>query len=140
MDNRVFNVNGAGIENLEAILSLLLNENKFKGIVSYKVVGWRIDKEKGFILYWHVKDANVTPFPTNMSAKWLAPLIMNWLESDEAKEMQCTDWDSDTDHDGSNEYGFRVYTEEWGHINFDNGGIDHYTIGAVRPAYLWYGK
>ena len=38
------------------------------------------------------------------------------------------------DHDGENELGWRVYTEEWGQVNGD------WHCLAIRPAYLWYGK
>lgn len=135
MDNRIFNVNGIGVKELTNTLILLLESGSYY----IKVVGWRIHPEKGFILYWDAKDENVTPFPSVMSATWLAPMIMNWLESDDAKRMKCIGKDADYDHDGSNEYGFRVYIEDWSRIQ--TGQSDEgYSIAAIRPAYLWYGK
>ena len=134
MDNRIFNVNGKGIEALKATLNLLLN---FNG--TSKVRGWRIHPEKGFILYWVNNKPNITPFPAEMSFELLAPIIMNWLLTDEAKNMKYDSWDEYGDHDGSNSYGFRVYVDAWGQVATKESDAP-YTICAIRPAYLWYSK
>jgi len=67
--------------------------------------------------------------------------LWNWLENfNEIEKMKFKRWEDNADHDGSNEIGFRIYTEEWGHIKINKHSIDHYTIGAIKPVYLWYGK
>lgn len=50
-------------------------------------------------------------------------------------KLQFENWEYNADHDGSNEQGFRIYTESWGKIS-----DEWYSIGAIKPVYLWYGK
>jgi hypothetical protein len=65
--------------------------------------------------------------------------LWTWLHSDEAKEITMDDWDADVDQDGDNHLGWRLYTEDWGHISINNR-LDSYSIAAFKPAWLWYGK
>ena len=131
MDNRIFNVNGTGDELLLKALELALMQEWSK---STTMEAWKIDKEKGLILYWHA-DGEAIPFPSPLSAEQLLPIVSGFLASKEAKEVTCEGWDADTDHDGCNGFGWRVYCEDWGHI-----GRDHYAFIAIKPAYIWYGK
>lgn len=50
-------------------------------------------------------------------------------------KLELENWDYNIKHDGSNSKGFRIYTEDWGRVN-----DEWYTIGAIKPVYLWYGK
>lgn len=144
MDNKIFNVNGRTKEQLRLALQLLLlneyGENK-------KVRGWYLSKKNGLILTWLVDSSNkAIPFTDRMgkeseiSGEELVDLLWNWLSSDEAKYVECVDWDADLDHDGSNEKGWRLYTGQWGHVSENDITVDHYSIAAFKPAFLWYGK
>lgn len=133
MDNRVFNVNGKGDELLLATLKLVASQvgsnTKFKG--------WYFNPKKGLVLTWYndFKRCNVFLSDDGLIAEHVLPMVSTWLKSKEAKSMKLTGWDADLDHDGSNSMGWRVYCEDWGHIE-----DDHYTICAVTPANMWYGK
>ena len=125
-DNAIFNVNGSGLNCLKKTLSLAFSDKT--------ICGFRFKKEKGLILYNYGSSDKLTKFPSPISAVQAAEIVFNWLESKEAKEVPMQGWDSNADHDGENELGWRVYTEDWGHVDGDWNCI------AVKPAYLWYGK
>lgn len=144
MDNRVFNINGRTKEQLLlAVQLLLLNEYGEK----QKVKGWYYSQKKGLILTWLVDNKyRATAFtdrmgkPSEIGEKELVDLLWDWLSTDEAKEVVCENWDADTDHDGDNVKGWRLYTDEWGCIKETEHTLDHYSIAAFKPAWLWYGK
>jgi len=127
-DNLIFNVNGTEDEDLLNALKLVFSTS------GYKAESWIIDKKKGFVLLWSDNKGNKLPYP--MSALEIFPMIKGFLESEQAKEIECKDWDEDTDHDGDNELGWRVYTENWGKID----GVDGCSFLAIKPTYVWYGK
>lgn len=135
MDNPVFNYNGISLRQLTLALELYMFEkwNKF--------AGWRIDPIKGFILYWSVPEGcpEINKFPGLMSSEMVAPMIFAWIHSNESKSIPLSKQESMTDHDGDNELGFRIYTESWGRINSCYSS-DAYSILAVKPCYLWFGK
>lgn len=128
-DNPVFNINGQGLPKLKEVFRLAL------GIET--VAAWKFVKEKGLVFYSHFDPKNPggkTPFPTPLQAEQVADMSFSWLRSPEAKTVPCEGWDANADHDGTNEPGWRVYTEEWGFVDGE-----HYAV-AVRPVWLWYGK
>lgn len=126
-DNAIFNVNGSGFERLKLALELALGDST--------IVGWKVKKNKGICLYsYSSSDKEINLFPTPLSYDEVASVVFKWLESDEAETIELSDWDYDLDHDGSNSLGWRVYTEDWGHID------DDWHMVAITPAYLWYGK
>lgn len=118
MDNRIFNVNGRTKEQLTlAVKSLLLNEYG----QNQKVNGWYFRKDKGLVLCWHIKEKNHGKLftdrmgnPKPIEVDELVDLLWEWLSSDEADTVEPADWEDDLDHDGDNENGWRLYTEEWG--------------------------
>lgn len=143
MDNKIFNVNGRTKEQLRAALDLLLMD-EYGG--HRKVEGWYFLKDKGFVLTWHADVklgstafTNALGQPKVPTHEELTDILWEWLKSPDALSVPHTGWDHDADHDGDNELGWRLYTEDWGCVN-RNGGIDHYSIAALKPAYLWYGK
>jgi hypothetical protein len=144
MDNKIFNVNGKTKEQLSiAVKLLLLNEYG----QTQKVTGWYYSKEKGLVLTWLIKDGyKATPFTDRMGKQTeiddneLIDILWRWLDTEEAKNVECGGWDADSDHDGDNELGWRLYVDEWGHVQETAHSIDHYSIAAFKPAYLWYGK
>jgi hypothetical protein len=127
-DNAIFNVNGVGLERLKKTLSLALENNT--------VEGWKFKKEKGICLYQYdsTSKKDIQKFPVPLKAETVAELVFEWLKGDEAKTTTLQGWDIDADHDGSNELGWRAYTEDWGHVDGD------WNVLAVKPAYMWYGK
>lgn len=142
MGNKLFNVNGRTKQQLtNAIQSLLLDEyGKFT-----KVRGWYFLKNKGLVLSWSDDKTKAIPFtnrmgqPSEVSPSELIDILWDWLQTDEAKTVELGSWEEELDHDGSNELGWRLYTEDWGHIK--NGhDTDHYSIAAFKPCWLWYGK
>lgn len=130
MDNRQFNVNGKGEEDLLATLELVFKQEGKNTTCK----AWKITKKHGLILAWH-KDDRFTGLPAGMSAKTILPLVTSYLESPEAADVELTDWDENEDHDGSNSKGWRVYCEDWGHVD----GC-FYAICAIKSVYLWHGK
>ncbi len=140
MDNKQFNINGRTKEQLNLAVELLLLD-EYGG--KKGATGYYFSKEKGLVLTWHINSNKVTAFtnrlgqPEKMYAKELTDTLWKWLDTEEAKSTEKTDWDSDSDHDGSNELGWRLYVDEWGHIKGANGSLDHYSIAAFKPAYLW---
>ena len=129
MDNRIFNVNGSGLKTLETTLNLCFDQAGWSGCVS-----WKVSKEKGMILYWHESEKDTKPFPSKLTASEAAPIVYKWLET-ESNTIKQDGWDAETDYDGENSKGWRVYCEDWGHV-------DHspYAICAIRPVVLWHGK
>lgn len=127
-DNRIFNVNGRGDEQLLAALNLAFSQE------GSSAKAWKSSKRHGLILLWH-NGTDGTPFPSAMTAEECLPFIKAWLKSEDAKGVEMIGWDANADHDGDNGMGWRVYCEDWGHV--DNSSS---AICAVKPAMLWYGK
>lgn len=129
MDNRIFNVNGVTKEQLLATLKLaLLNEYG-----EVKVASCTVDPDKGLVLDWH--SDSPSKFPIKLKPDSICEIVWEWLQTDEARKTNLTGWDVNADHDGSNEWGFRVYCDDWGRV--DGYG---YSIVAIKPVYCWYGK
>jgi hypothetical protein len=130
MDNRIFNVNGTGLDALTKVLDLAFLQSGFNAAKC-----WRFIPEKGFVLFW--TDSNgAQKLPAPMGAAELAPMIHRWLESEDSTSMKCEGWDKRYDGgDVDTDLGWRVYVEDWGHI-----AGEWAAICAVRPAYMWYGK
>lgn len=136
-DNRQFNVNGRSEAMLLKALELAAMQNSN---TAGCFRGWQ-ENEKGMILCWMNNTNGIQAFPgcskpgAGLTASQVLPLVVSWLNSDEAKAIMLSDWDADMDHDGSNDRGWRVYCESWGHV-----GDNRYAICAVTPAWLWIGK
>lgn len=144
MDNRVFNINGRTKEQLTlAVKCLLLDEYNKKE----NVKGWYVNSKKGLVLTWLVKEGykahaftDRMSNPTPMEEDELVDTLWNWLHSKEAKTIECEGKDAQLeDSDVSTELGWRLYTEDWGHVH-DGSSMDHYSIAAFKPCHLWYGK
>lgn len=133
MDNRIFNVNGEGDDMLLRTLELVFEQESDNCTCK----GWISSPTHGLILLWHAEEyqKGVHMLPAPMKVKDILPIVVTWLKSDEAKKIKLKDWDRDADHDGSNGPGWRVYCEDWGHV--DN---NFYAICAITPAFMWYGK
>ena len=123
MDNKRFNVNGVCKDRLYKALELVMMKRKVKA--------WDIDDEKGFIIYWNATKNN-NKFPVKLDVNEITDIVWKWLESEEGQEFEA---DGDIDHDGHNKRGWLVYVDAWSKV------ADHdYSIVAIKPEYLWYGK
>lgn len=127
-DNPIFNVNGDTLKKLKQTFNLALDSDKINGYVFIK--------DKGLVLLSYVSstDKNVIKFPAPLNSDQIADIVFEWLKTEEALSVPREGWDEDADHDGDNELGWRVYTEDWGHIKGYHNAL------AIKPAYLWYGK
>jgi hypothetical protein len=123
-DNRVFDVNGESLAELEACLDLALLLEEDVGFL-----GFRIDPDQGVVLYTRVSDRTI-PFITAQGAKATADLVFNWLQltSYELYEKPGT-------HDGDNEKGWVAHMEFWGGVKGDSTA----TV-SIRPTWLWLGR
>lgn len=177
MDNKIFSVNGKSFYQFKTTLQLLLmdeydNEdqsNRF-GVIGSGIRGYKIDKKKGIILYWHLSDGveNVNNLLTLKTSKNIDKSLRKYkldLLNDEIKsritmpldlltyvlwellqnfdddEIEHSEWEKNfEDVDISFDKGFKIYTEDWGHIKVTSHTIDHYTKGAIKPVWCWYGK
>ena len=136
MDNRFFKVNGRSIEQLRATLLLALQTeyNDTDGRPRFKKVqSWEVDPVKGLVLNWHDNRGNKLPSAPDIDT--LTNLVWGWLQENGKTWKHFEHGEHDADHDGSNELGFIVYCEFCGHI-----GDNHYSIVAIKPCYIWYGK
>jgi hypothetical protein len=139
MDNRQFNVNGKGKDMLLRALELACIQKGSEDVPA-AIRGWKITPEHGMILYWAVdnpRESGVYPLPfPGCSASDMLAMIWVWLENSEQRAMVKVDkWDANAHHDGSNGHGWRVYCEDWGHVDGNS-----FAICAVKPVWLWYGK
>jgi len=147
MDNRIFDVNGKTKEQLHLAVKLLLLD-EYDSLISRKVKGWYLNPKKGLVLTWYVGDSKkATPFtnrrgePEGIEGGELTDLLWNWLDSEEADTIELDGWDEDLkDSDVSMSPGWRLYTEDWGHVKETEHTIDHSSIAAFRKINLWYGK
>lgn len=130
MDNRIFNVNGKGGPMLAEALALAFKQES----INTRCEAWVFSQKHGLILLWHA-EKGAHPMPAPMLAHECVPFVMSWLKSPQADTVEKTGWDADTQHDGSNSDGWRVYCEDWGHV-----AENHYAICAVKPVKLWHGK
>ncbi len=142
MDNKIFNVNGVTKEQLEQTLKLALMDEYGK---VDKVVGYVFAPKKGFVLLWSVDEnkPEEQKFPVPLSYDMLTHVVWDWLQTDEAKSVPLGDWEGDlNDSDVDCDRGFRVYSDEWGHVstNGSDSSINHYSIVAIKSVYCWYGK
>lgn len=132
-DNRLLNMNGQS----DAQLLLAL---QFAFMDQYKepntCKAWEFIPSKGLVLYQYHSDSwPVNKFPAPTTADDVMPMVKKWLLSDEAKQVPLCDWEGDIDHDGCNVKGWRVYLEDWGHIESRWGALC-----CIKPVYLWLGK
>lgn len=139
MDNRIFNVNGYGSEQLACTLKLAFFHGNFGKEKTCN--GWIESPKHGLILlsYFNEND-KVNKFPVPLYSEQICPIIEAWLndlENDKKKleTFEMIGYDANEDHDGHNKLGWRVFCENWGHVNDMHGAIC-----AVKPAYMWFGK
>lgn len=85
------------------------------------------ERPTALILHWSDYANTATKLPFTMNVEQTTDFVWTWLN--------YAHYGEEPDHDGSNEKGFRVFTESWGHVN-----DDHSTMCAIAPAWAMYGK
>lgn len=151
MDNEFFDVRSQGEHKLAALFDILFGPNR--KVVGYaireKAPGKRWDakeylknpqfanlmkwrekpKDLRIVLFWtdRKNEDGFVPFPFKMDAKGAAEFVSRWLAE--------ADYGTPPSHDGSNEKGWRVYCEDWGHVDGDWSAFL-----AVSPYWALYGK
>lgn len=133
------------------------------------IKGYTFDNKKGIILYWTSKTNEVINIDNlitdDLQKKYdidkslrkyklsllnddrpsiplniLTCALWEYLISINIHDIEHEDWEEKfDDSDILFERGFRIYTDEWGHIK-TSYTIDHYTRGAIKPVWCWYGK
>lgn len=91
-----------------------------------KAVAFRICEKNGLVIYW-MPGKGSQPLPYAYDADDVALMATKWLQEQS--------YGSEPDHDGDNGRGWRVYNEEWGHVD-----DDYAAFLAIKPAWAMYGK
>jgi hypothetical protein len=90
----------------------------------------RLKQDEGgiptLVLLW-CEEHHETPLPFFLDLEGSIQFVKKWLE--------VVDYGKQPDHDGDNKRGWRLFTEEWGHVAKHHGAIV-----AVQPAWAMYGK
>lgn len=117
-DNFQFRIVSEGREHFDIAMSLAFSE--------YETAVGILFNPGQVILFWTKSDkANPLPYP--MDCKAASDFVWHWL--------QTVEYDKEPDHDGSNEKGFEVYNENWGHV----GGMWESFV-AIKPVWMTYSK
>lgn len=134
LDNPVFNVKGQGKKMLKKTIELGL-----ACVGHSSLAGYRVDNKKGIILYWtKVEKDDFQPFESDKDLKEITKTVLSQIENLEIVLDEENDEFSDLeldDGDVGSDFGWRVYTEQWGRIEGD-----WQACLAVVPSFLWIGK
>jgi hypothetical protein len=146
MDNRQLDITSEGKSPLEMALSIawpgamggkathykevsLATKTDYYGSPTSSHSESQVESEKGkktLILLWKAEqDALALPYPLDL--KEAVSFVAGWLRNAE--------YGREPDHDGDNGKGWRVFTEDWGHV-----AGHRCAIVAVQPAWAMYGK
>lgn len=134
LDNPVFNVKGQGKEMLLKTLELGI-----ACVGHFKFTGFRLDDQKGIVLYWSDKDKDgyqkfMLPSEPKDIIDHVFELVSQFTLKMNKKDDEFWDLPID-DFEVGNDLGWRVYTEKWGQID-----EEWQSCLAVVPSYFWIGK
>ncbi len=135
-DNRVFNINGEDKINLKKTIDLAfsLYDN-----INTKANFFTVDPVKGLILFSYDSTSNnsLQKFPISLDSDSAFEFVVDWLKSESAANIELEGFFSLTgDSDVFEDFGWRVYLDDWGHIDKYSGGV----ICGITPSWIWYGK
>lgn len=149
-DNVVFNVNGQSKGDLISAVKLALSIRDR----NLKTVAFRYIKGRGLVFFWSVpKEKDTIELMQGMNPEQAAEYAWAWLEKspdakaeleslaeineddDSEESIANSHWDRDSDHDGHNSVGWRVFVEDWGHV----AGQWSASL-CVKPVFVWHGK
>ena len=145
MDNKQIDIISEGNDDLKSTLKLIWGDSKTK-VIQYMYTrlktetsyfGDPVDSHytssqisaKGvpiLILFkWDATNAMKLPYPMDLDDSF--SFIKGWLKN--------VDYGQEPDHDGTNNHGWRVFTERWGNV----AGYSSAMVG-IQPAWAMYGK
>lgn len=146
MDNRTIDVVSEGNKDLEMALSIIWNNCPGGKATHYKMMKLKEEYQYyGTPTNNHYKNLNEDPEGTDT-------MILLWHEEKGALELPYAleledaihfvkgwlkkiTYGAEPDHDGDNGKGWRVFTEQWGHV------ANHsYAIVGIQPKWAYYGK
>lgn len=124
-NNYRFLIASEGLDDFRIAMGLAFKAGSRKSATSYE-----FDPERGMIFYWTDMGESVIgvqrlPYPMDLEAATV--FAWGWLRK--------TEYPTEPNHDGSNNKGFRVYNEEWGHVK---GRWQAFV--AIKPEWQMYGK
>jgi hypothetical protein len=148
MDNRTIDVTSEGDEALLLAMELIWPNATGGKATHYKLAQLKpevryygepktthhfkslvVDPKQGtptLILLWH-NEEGATQFPYEMDLKEAYQFVIGWLKRANPGPQP--------DHDGDNNAGWRLFTEDWGHV-----WTSTHAIFAIQPAWAMYGK
>lgn len=92
----------------------------------YKTLGYLISNNT-FILYHTLSDkTEKLPYPMNVEE--ITNLVWGWIEKTKPIEKE-------PDHDGHNEIGFHIFSDDWGQTC-----NDYRAFVSIKPIWAMYGK
>lgn len=122
MNNRRFDISSEGRSDFDLAMTLAMSRRDYgRNAYGYLV------KDNKMILYWTECDG-ITLFADPKDARESASFVWDWLEKTKPNFEPL-------DHDGDNAEGFRIFNEEWGHVN---GQWQAFV--AIEPIWAWHGK
>lgn len=157
-DNLIFAVNGSNKERFKMALKLAINDEP--------IIGYRIDKNLGLILYSsEPSDKKIEKFLMPSSIDSIVDQLYDWVMDDNERLKLSLEIDKfyydnnirtrivsgyeyiigwNKRNEGiENKKGWVIYKNDWGAIsNWNSSGstLDYYAICAIAPAWLWIGK
>lgn len=149
MDNRTIDVVSEGDHGIALAMQLIWKRapggkathyiiDKYESVTKYycgdgvKTTHHSTDMVKGpkgvltLIFLWSA-EGDSTPLPFPLDLEGATQFAKHWLE--------VADYGPQPDHDGDNRKGWRIFTEEWGHVAYY-----HFAIVGIQPAWAMYGK
>lgn len=143
MDNRRVWVTSEGLDDLKAAVSIMWKNAPGGKATHYRVVKVKAVENKygdsvwcdwdeaedgvdTLVLYWE-EDSGTTALPFPLKLDGATQFIASWLDS--------ATYPAEPDHDGSNDKGWMVFNDDWGHALGSS-----YGFLAVQPAWAMYGK
>jgi len=132
VDNRTIDFTGQGRRDLEAALRLMWGEPDKGGVQHYTVISK--EPRRGsepvptlVLLRWSEGSCQSLPF--RMDLEETIVFVNGWLN------QKGLDYGQQPSHDGNSKKGFRMFTEDWGHVNKLTAAFV-----AIQPAWAVYGK
>jgi len=148
MDNKIFNVNGRSYEQFKRTINLILIDEytitpRVWGIIGSGIRGYKINKNKGIILYWHLeKEEDIFPIENLITneivekyslSKALRKFKLDQLNNDIKKRLSIPEeilipilWEWVMNYDGEIVYDEDGWEQDLQHDGSNNKGFRVY--------------
>jgi hypothetical protein len=132
-DNRVFDINGVDDIHLKKAIELAFSIDSDNRMAK----AYMVTEKHGLIFFAYKSDGvAANEFPVPLDASEAFDFAKEWLKSNSAHSVKLEGFFKSTnDSDVSEDWGWRVYLEEWGRVDRHWG-----VICAISPSWIWYGK